>query len=99
MAKLVLLDAGPLGMISHPRPNKAIADWLQSLPYFPPLSIHTRDKFVRLRAVRHLAGRAVVLQRFTDPHGNVAQQHCFGHPRSIVEIAHRRWSAVNCSNP
>src|SRR5437879_5537175 len=31
MAKQVLLDAGPLGMISHPRPNKAIADWLRRL--------------------------------------------------------------------
>jgi predicted nucleic acid-binding protein len=31
MAKLVLLDAGPLGMISHPKPNKAIADWMRSL--------------------------------------------------------------------
>jgi predicted nucleic acid-binding protein len=31
MAKQVLLDAGPLGMISHPRPNKAIALWLRRL--------------------------------------------------------------------
>lgn len=31
MAKQVLLDAGPLGMISHPRPNRAIADGLRNL--------------------------------------------------------------------
>jgi hypothetical protein len=31
MAKQVLLDAGPLGMVSHPRPNPAIADWLRRL--------------------------------------------------------------------
>lgn len=31
MAKQVLLDAGPLGMITHPRPNQAIADWLKQL--------------------------------------------------------------------
>jgi predicted nucleic acid-binding protein len=31
VAKHVLLDAGPLGMISHPRPNKQIAEWLKRL--------------------------------------------------------------------
>ncbi len=31
MPKQVLLDAGPLGMISHPRPNRAIADWFKRL--------------------------------------------------------------------
>jgi predicted nucleic acid-binding protein len=31
MAKQVLLDAGPLGMISHPRPNEAIVAWLRTL--------------------------------------------------------------------
>lgn len=31
MPKQVLLDAGPLGMISHPRPNQAIIAWLKGL--------------------------------------------------------------------
>lgn len=31
MAKQVLLDAGPLGMVSHPRPNPAIVDWLRRM--------------------------------------------------------------------
>jgi hypothetical protein len=31
MAKQVLLDAGPLGMVSHPRPNPDIAHWLKEL--------------------------------------------------------------------
>jgi toxin FitB len=31
MANVVLLDAGPLGMISHPRPSHEIAAWLARL--------------------------------------------------------------------
>nr|WP_225938615.1 nuclease [Kovacikia minuta] len=31
MNRVVLLDAGPLGMISHPRKNPAIKAWLQAL--------------------------------------------------------------------
>ena len=31
MAEAVLLDAGPLGMLAHPRPNPNIAAWLQRL--------------------------------------------------------------------
>jgi predicted nucleic acid-binding protein len=31
MAKQILLDAGPLGMISHPRPNPTIVAWLRRL--------------------------------------------------------------------
>jgi hypothetical protein len=31
MAKVVLLDAGPLGMASHPRPDEAIVAWLGRL--------------------------------------------------------------------
>ena len=31
MANVVLLDAGPLGMISHPRPSHEIAAWLATL--------------------------------------------------------------------
>lgn len=31
MAKVVLLDAGPLGMVSHPRPTSEIAAWLARL--------------------------------------------------------------------
>lgn len=31
MAKVVLLDAGPLGMVTHPRPNTDIVEWLKSL--------------------------------------------------------------------
>ena len=31
MAEVVLLDAGPLGMLAHPRPSRAIADWLGRL--------------------------------------------------------------------
>ena len=31
MTKPVLLDAGPLGRIAHPRPNQEIARWLEHL--------------------------------------------------------------------
>ena len=31
MAKPLLLDSGPLGMIAHPRPNPEIAVWLDNL--------------------------------------------------------------------
>ena len=31
MADIVLLDAGPLGMISHPRPTSEIVTWLAQL--------------------------------------------------------------------
>jgi hypothetical protein len=31
VASKIVLDAGPLGKISHPRPNRQIADWLERL--------------------------------------------------------------------
>jgi hypothetical protein len=31
MAKVVLLDTGPLGMVTHPRPNPEIVEWLRDL--------------------------------------------------------------------
>jgi hypothetical protein len=31
MAKVVLLDTGPLGMVTHPRPNREIVEWLRAL--------------------------------------------------------------------
>jgi predicted nucleic acid-binding protein len=31
MSKVVLLDSGPLGMISHPKPNREIVDWVKNL--------------------------------------------------------------------
>jgi len=31
MSKVVLLDAGPLGMVTHPRKNPEIKAWLQQL--------------------------------------------------------------------
>ena len=31
MTEAVLLDAGPLGMLAHPKPNPAIDDWLRRL--------------------------------------------------------------------
>ena len=31
MARQVVLDAGPLGMITHPRPNREIADWFKQM--------------------------------------------------------------------
>ncbi|HEV2972958.1 MAG TPA: PIN domain-containing protein [Pirellulales bacterium] len=31
MARAVLLDTGPLGMVTHPRPNRDIVEWLRSL--------------------------------------------------------------------
>jgi predicted nucleic acid-binding protein len=31
MAEIILLDAGPLGMASHPRPTKEILTWLAEL--------------------------------------------------------------------
>lgn len=31
MARVVLLDTGPLGMVTHPRPNTDAVEWLQRL--------------------------------------------------------------------
>jgi predicted nucleic acid-binding protein len=31
MSRVILLDTGPLGMISHPRPNRAIVEWVRDL--------------------------------------------------------------------
>jgi predicted nucleic acid-binding protein len=31
MARVVLLDTGPLGMVTHPRPNPEIVAWLRDL--------------------------------------------------------------------
>ena len=31
MPKVILLDAGPLGMVTHPRPNTEIVHWLKML--------------------------------------------------------------------
>jgi predicted nucleic acid-binding protein len=31
MPKVILLDAGPLGMVTHPRPNKDIVNWLKKI--------------------------------------------------------------------
>ena len=31
VASRIVLDTGPLGKISHPRPNREIADWLERL--------------------------------------------------------------------
>ena len=31
MARRIVLDSGPLGKISHPRPNREVADWLERL--------------------------------------------------------------------
>ena len=31
MVRHVMFDAGPMSMITHPRPNAAIADWFKRL--------------------------------------------------------------------
>ena len=31
MTKVILLDSGPLGMVSHPRPTLVVLDWLAQL--------------------------------------------------------------------
>ncbi len=31
MSKVVLLDTGPLGMVSHPRPNRDVVEWVREL--------------------------------------------------------------------
>ncbi len=31
MSRIVLLDSGPLGMVSHPKMNRDVADWLRQL--------------------------------------------------------------------
>ena|SRR6266851_3996046 len=31
MTNAVMLDSGPLGRIAHPRPNREITEWLESL--------------------------------------------------------------------
>ncbi len=33
MARVILLDAGPLGMVTHPRANPDIVDWLKAMLY------------------------------------------------------------------
>lgn len=31
MSRIILLDTGPLGMVSHPRPNRAVVDWVRTI--------------------------------------------------------------------
>ena len=31
MPRIVLLDTGPLGMVSHPRPNRDVVEWVKNL--------------------------------------------------------------------
>jgi len=31
MSRVVLLDTGPLGMVSHPRPNRDVVEWVRNL--------------------------------------------------------------------
>ena len=31
MPRIVLLDTGPLGMVSHPRPNRDVVEWIKNL--------------------------------------------------------------------
>ena len=31
MSKVVLLDTGPLGMVSHPKPNRDVVEWVKNL--------------------------------------------------------------------
>ncbi len=31
MSRVVLLDTGPLGMVSHPRPIQDVIDWVRNL--------------------------------------------------------------------
>ena len=31
MSRIILLDTGPLGMVSHPRPNRAVVDWVREI--------------------------------------------------------------------
>ncbi len=31
MSRVVLLDTGPLGMVSHPRPNRDVVEWFRNL--------------------------------------------------------------------
>jgi len=33
MSKIILLDTGLLGMITHPRPNSEIMQWMDRLQY------------------------------------------------------------------
>ena len=66
MAKQVMLDAGPLGMITHPRPNTAIAEWFKRLlstgisAIIPEIS----DYEVRRELIR--AGSQKGIQRLDD---------------------------------
>jgi predicted nucleic acid-binding protein len=64
MADAVLLDAGPLGMLAHPRPNPDITAWLQRLSgagsqvYVAEIADYeVRREFVRagmLKSIRRL---------------------------------------------
>ena len=31
MPRIVLLDTGPLGMVSHPRPNRDVVEWIKNI--------------------------------------------------------------------
>ncbi|MDP6355468.1 MAG: nuclease [Planctomycetota bacterium] len=63
MTKQVLLDAGPLGMITHPRPNPEIASWLKQLlsAGVSVLAPEISDYEVRRELLR--AGRQKGIQR------------------------------------
>lgn len=61
MTEAVLLDAGPLGMIAHPKPNPAVDHWLQRLlaagasVYIAEIA----DYEIRREFIRHQLSRSV----------------------------------------
>jgi len=82
MASRIVLDTGPLGKISHPRPNREIADWLErllregALIYIPEIA----DYEVRRELIR--AGLQESVNR--RPPKRVQDRYNLGVPRVFL---------------
>ena len=66
MTEIVLLDAGPLGMLAHPRPSRDVVEWLGRLLIagIEVLVPEIADYEVRRELLR--AGRAKGVRRLDD---------------------------------
>ncbi len=71
MTKIVLLDAGPLGMVSHPRPDQVILAWLGRLltADVEVLVPEIADYEVRRELLR--AGKSRSIRRLNELHSTL----------------------------
>jgi hypothetical protein len=97
MAKVVLLDTGPLGMVTHPRPNREIVEWLRALlaagasVLVPEIADYElRRELLRAQRTKGIA-RLDTLERTLGCIFRFRQQRCgrpqsFGPTRAIADF-------------